>query len=238
MKLDPRTKLVVVVCFSTLAIVYDTPGRLFLLLAGSVAILLMFRVNPGRIWGRLRYLLPLFVILTLVQSILSPGGKLLAALGPAPLVTDRGLTLGAVVVLRIAVVLVISSLLTTVNSRDIILGLVQWKVPYELAFMTSVAIRFLPDFREEMQNVVTAVQLRGVELKKVSWDQKLELYRRLFFPVVYGAVHRAGQLAVAMEARGLRAYPQRTYLRLLKLSLSDYTLMLSFLTATIILSFI
>jgi len=43
--------------------------------------------------------------------------------------------------------------------------------------------------------VVTAVQLRGVELKKVPWGQKIDLFRRLFFPVVYRR-HRESPAAV------------------------------------------
>jgi len=57
----------------------------------------------------------------------------------------------------------------------------------------------------------------------------------LFFPVVYGALIKAQQLSEAMEARGFRAYPQRTYLRRLKLNPADYVLMLSFVAATLVL---
>jgi energy-coupling factor transport system permease protein len=126
-------------------------------------------------------------------------------------------------------------LLTTFSSRDFVLGLVQWRVPYELAFMVSIALRFLPIFKDELINVVTAVQLRGVELNKIPWGQKLAMYRRLALPIVYGAMIKAQQLAIAMEARGFRAYPQRTYLRRLEFYWADYVVMLVFLTGTIIL---
>jgi len=38
----------------------------------------------------------------------------------------------------------------------------------------------------------------------VPWGQKIDLFRRLFFPVVYGAIVKAQQLSVAMEARGFQ----------------------------------
>jgi energy-coupling factor transport system permease protein len=41
------------------------------------------------------------------------------------------------------------------------------RIPYEIAFMVSVAIRFLPLLTDEIKNVVTAVQLRGIELDKI-----------------------------------------------------------------------
>ncbi|HBC92505.1 MAG TPA: energy-coupling factor transporter transmembrane protein EcfT [Pelotomaculum sp.] len=233
MKLDPRTKMVMAICLSSLALLYDTPDRLLLLLAATVALLLLFRFNPGAVWGYLKPFLSLMLFLFVIQSIFSPGGAVLLAAGPVPLVTSQGLSTGASVVLRIMVVTASAMLFTTFSSRDFILGLVQWKVPYELAFMVAIAIRFLPVFRDEMINVVTAVQLRGVELKKVPWGKKTAMYRRLFFPIVFGAMLKAQQLAVAMEARGFRAYPRRTYLRRLDLRRADYMSMLLFLSATL-----
>lgn len=235
MKLDPRTKMVMAVCLSSLAVVYNTPGRLLLLLAATLALLLIFRIDIGSVWGYLKPFLYLLLLLFVVQCVFTPGGEVLLAAGPVPLVTGRGLSSGAGVVLRIAVFVAAALLLTTFSPRDFVLGLVQWKVPYEIAFMVSIALRFLPVFREELINVMTAVQLRGIDLKKVPWGQKMGLYRRLFFPVVYGAILKAQQLAVAMEARGFRAYSRRTYLRRLNLGFVDYVLMLFFSTVTIML---
>jgi energy-coupling factor transport system permease protein len=235
MKLDPRTKLVMVLCITTLAIVYNTPGALFLLLAATIGLLLLFRINLIRVMGYLKPYLMLLLVLFLAQCIFTPGGEVLLAIGSVRLLGTRGLLMGTTVVLRLLIVIAAAVLLTTSNSRDFISGLVQWKVPYEVAFMVSVTIRFLPIFRDEFINVVTAVQLRGVELKKVPWGQKIDLFRRLFFPVVYGAIVKAQQLSVAMEARGFRAYPRRTYLRQLYLTRWDYGLILVFPGLTLLL---
>ncbi|MGI5920869.1 MAG: energy-coupling factor transporter transmembrane component T family protein [Syntrophomonadaceae bacterium] len=235
MKLDPRAKMVMVICLSSIALIYDTPIKLLLVLAVTVALLLFFRFNPASIKGYLKPFFPMMLVLFLLQSTFSPGGEVLLALGPVPLVTVEGLTNGASTVLRIMVITATAMLFTTFNSRDLVLGMVQWKVPYELAFMVSIALRFLPLFRDELINMVTAVQLRGVELKKVPWGQKIAMYRRLVFPVVYRVMLKAEYLAVAMEARGFRAYPRRTYLRRLSLQWSDYAVMLAFSVVTIIL---
>lgn len=167
MKLDPRTKMVMVICLSSLALLYNTPGRLLLLLAVTVALLLIFRFELSAIGAYLKPFLSLMLFLFVIQCIFSPAGKVLLAVGPVSLITTGGLLTGAGVVLRIVVVTAAAMLLATFSARDFILGLVQWKVPYELAFMVFIALRFLPVFRDELVNVVTAVQLRGVELKKV-----------------------------------------------------------------------
>lgn len=235
MNLDPRTKLVMVLCITTLAVIYNTPGVLFLLLVGTIGLLFLFRIDLKRVVGYLKPYFSLLLILFVAQVIFTPGGEVLLSAGPVRLLGTRGLMLGASVVLRLFVVIAAAILLTTTNSRDFISGMVQWKVPYEIAFMVSVTIRFLPIFRDEFVNVITAVQLRGVELKQVPWGRKIDLFRRLFFPVVYGAILKAQQLSVAMEARGFRAYPQRTYLRQLCLTRLDYCLMLIFPSLTLLL---
>lgn len=235
MSLDPRSKLVIVFCITTLAIVYNTPGKLALLLLANIGLLFLFRIDLKKVGGYLKPYLLLLLILFLAQCIFTPGGEVLLAAGSLRLVGSRGLLLGTSVVLRLLIVIAAAILLTTSNSRDFISGLVQWKVPYEIAFMVAVTIRFLPLFRDEFVNAVTAVQLRGVELKKVSWGKKMTLFRQLFFPLVYGAILKAQQLSIAMEARGFRAYPQRTYLRQLRLNWADYGLILSCPVITLLL---
>ncbi len=227
MNLDPRTKLIIALCITTLAIIYNTAGALLLLLVATVGILFLFGIDLRQVAISLKPYFYLLLVLFLAQCIFTPGGEVLLAIGPVRLLGSKGLLLGISVVLRLLVVIAAAILLTTGNSRDFITGLVQWKVPYEIAFMVSVTIRFLPIFRDEFINVVTAVQLRGVELKQVPWGKKVNLFRHLFFPVVYGAILKAQQLSVAMEARGFRAYPQRTYLRQLYLNRWDYGLMLA-----------
>ncbi len=235
MMLDPRTKMVMVICLTSVALVYNRPGPLLLLFAVTVVLLVLFHFRISAIGGYLKPFFSLMLFLFVIQSIFSPGSEVLLAIGSVSLITTEGLIMGASVVLRITVVIAAAMLLTTFSSRDFVLGLVQWRVPYELAFMVSIALRFLPIFRDEFINVVTAVQLRGVELKKIPWGQKLAMYRRLALPIVYGAMLKAQQLAIAMETRGFRAYPRRTYLRRLQFYWADYVVMTIFLTGTIIL---
>ncbi|MDD4171054.1 MAG: energy-coupling factor transporter transmembrane component T [Syntrophomonas sp.] len=235
MKVDPRSKMLLVICISGLALIYNNPLQLALLLAVSLALLGAFRFDIGMIGGYLRPLVSLLLILFLIQCLFTKGGQVWLTIGQLELVSSAGLIAGASVVLRILVVVNSAMLLTTCSSRDFVLGLIQWKVPYEIAFMVSIALRFLPLFRDEMQNVITAVQLRGVELKKVAWGEKISMYRTLIFPVVYRTMLKAQQLSIVMEARGFRAYPRRTYLRRLDLYWADYVIMSLALTVTVIL---
>lgn len=80
--------------------------------------------------------------------------------------------------------------------------------------------------------------MRGVEINKLKFSDKIRLYIFLLLPLVCGAISKAYQLAIAMEARGLRAYPQRTFFRQLKLKKRDYCLMASTILAAVIIIFI
>jgi energy-coupling factor transport system permease protein len=61
------------------------------------------------------------------------------------------------------------------------------------------------------------------------------MYRRVLFPVIYGAMLKAQRLAVSMEARGFRVYPRRTYLRRLNFRFVDYMVLVIFPLITIVL---
>ena len=111
------------------------------------------------------------------------------------------------------IVIAAAVVMTTANSRDIIQGLIQWKVPYELAFMVTIAIRFLPLLQEEATDTLTALQLRGVNLKKIPILKRLRTYSYLLMPLLTSVLIKARDLSVAMEMRAFRAYPQRTSLR-------------------------
>lgn len=234
-KLDPRTKLVITLGITSLAIFYDNPVKLLILLLCAAGLLPVFGVDFKRLACSIKPYLFLLLILFVVQVVFTPGGDTLLAWGPLRLAGTRGLVLGSTVVLRLLIVIAAGILLTTSNSRDFISGLVQWKIPYEIAFMVSVTIRFLPVFKDECVNVVTAVQLRGVEFKRVEWGKKIDLFRCLFMPLVYGALIKAQELSIAMETRGFKAYPRRTYLRQLSLKTADYISMTAVLTMVLLL---
>ena len=50
--------------------------------------------------------------------------------------------------------------------------MIRFGVPYEIAFMVLMAIRFLPVLGEEVRDALTAIQLRGVKIKEIPLGQK------------------------------------------------------------------
>ncbi|MBQ3815121.1 MAG: energy-coupling factor transporter transmembrane protein EcfT, partial [Clostridia bacterium] len=81
------------------------------------------------------------------------------------IVTDEGLLTAAAVVLRLLVVcLPLALILTVTQVSDIANAMVQvLHVPYAYAFTLTTAIRFIPQFMEEMSGIMESQTARGVE---------------------------------------------------------------------------
>lgn len=224
--LDPRTKLILVLTFSSLAVFIKNVYILFILL---VVTLVAVRAIGGDLWSifrKLQRFITIFVAIIVIQSIFTAHGHVILQIAQIRLLTDIGLLCGVQTILRFFIVIAAAVIMTTANPRDIIQGLIQWKIPYELAFMVTIAIRFLPLLQEEAKDTLTALQLRGVNLKKIPIFKRLKTYSYLLMPLLVSVLMKSRDLSVAMEMRAFRAFPQRTSLRELHFRRADYYVML------------
>lgn len=219
---DPRTKLLLVVILSTFGVIYKDIIFLLGILLISTALALAMGSDLRGIVRRLKRLIYLVLVIALVQSLFTNIGEPILSIGSLTLLTDYGIKRALEFILRISIVIVSAGILTTSSSRDLVQGLIQMKIPYEIAFMVSIAIRFLPIFREEMLDSMIAIQLRGLDFKKTKLRDKLKIYKYIFLPIVINSILKARELSAAMEMRGFRAYPERTSFRVLKMENSDY----------------
>jgi energy-coupling factor transport system permease protein len=96
------------------------------------------------------------------------------------------------------------------------------KLPYEIAFMVLLAIKFLPLFKEEFVDSIIAVQLAGADLVRIPLKKKLSLYTYILMPAVTKALNRARYISLSMESRGFRIYPTRTSYCKLLMNKKDY----------------
>lgn len=124
-------------------------------------------------------------------------------------------------------------IMSTSNYRDTIQALVQWKVPYKIAFMTSLSLRFIPIFMEEFQDSMVALQLKGVDFKKIPFGRKMQIYIYLITPIIMSSLKHAEEIAIAMEARAFGAYGRRVEYLVLTLKAHDFVVMM----ASVLLSF-
>jgi energy-coupling factor transport system permease protein len=220
--LDARVKLLLLLGLSGAALLARNPAALTALLGLAAFMLLAGGLRPGLIWGRLRGLLGLIALLFLTQCLFGRGGAALLTLAGRTLVSADGFFTALTVSLRLLIIVLSALIVLLGQPRDYLLALTQCKVPYEIAFMVLAALRFLPMLREEAQDVLCAAQMRGLHLKKTGLKHKAGAYISIMLPAVAGAIRRAEQLSLAMEARAFRALPRRTALRRLRMRAADW----------------
>lgn len=225
-KLDPRTVLAVIVCLTTLSVLCLDIVYLGCVLAVSLIADAAFKVDLRGAFKRVRFLIPMIVFIALLQSLTVKSGTALVRLGRVNLITSGGLLSGTAFALRMSIIIFSALIALTRTSGELTDGLIKMKIPYEIAFMTAVALRFIPSFREEFVNRYNAILLRGIDIKELKLKQKIKLYAYLISPSVVGGILKSSYLADAMAARGFRAYKKRTMLRELKLTAADIFVML------------
>lgn len=220
-KIDPRSKIVPMLVFSSLAVLLDRPVSLACLLLLALLIALLLHSPRQIITKALVYLLPLGLLLSFIYSLAQPGDTWLA-LGRLTLMSKQGAELALLLVLRMLLIIISAAWLAKESPRRVVQGLIQWRIPYEIAFMVVIGLRFLPLLREEMSGSLTAIQLRGVDLRRLPLFKSISVYTYLLLPVLAQAIFRARQLSLSLELRGFRAYPSRSSFFVLRLSWFDY----------------
>lgn len=199
-RLNPVTKifLTIVICIAA----FLTDRLLFL--AGLLAVDLLIGIVAGvanRTWNIFRGLLKIAAFLFLLQALLTRKGTPVFWI-----ITDQGLLTAGKVVLRLVVVCMpLALVLAVTRITDLTNAMVQvMHVPYPYAFTLSTAIRFIPQFLEEMAGIMEAQTARGVAFDKARGLKKFSMILPLCAPLLISSVRRTDQTAVAAEARGFR----------------------------------
>ncbi|MDO9535031.1 MAG: energy-coupling factor transporter transmembrane component T [Bacillota bacterium] len=232
MQLDIRTKLFIAAIFSVLALVYQNPIMLAIVLVLNLLALILFRM-PFNIFFGFRKFIYMYVILIIIQSLFVKSGEPLIQLGNTYLLTTDGIFYGISIILRFLILAGSGLILFNCNTSELLLALVKLRIPYEIVFMIQVGIRFIPQFTNELQNIFNGIQLRGVDLRKVYKRKVIRVYISIFTPLIYSVWQKAEKLSILLELRGFRKFPTRTYYREIFLKKIDYVVISFVLIITV-----
>ena len=216
-RLDARVKLCFLGCCALFVIVVESGKSLFCLFSFILCLHGTARMSLER-WK----LLSLFVLLgmwgtmmsqalfynqeprTILACLVPPLTPLVGALTGGVFVYREGLEYGAVQALRSGSMMAAGLLLVwTSDSRSLLRSLMAWKLPYELSFMLTTGLRFLPVLFQETAIVLTAQRLQGEGV--LRWwrpDEIVPLARKTLFPILARTLRRAATLAASAESRG------------------------------------
>ena len=239
-RLDPRAKLVGMICY----IVALFLGKWFvtyaLLLLVLVAVVAVSTVKPKAL---LRGLKPVVFILvfTAVLNIFYTPGETLASFWIFT-ITREGVLHAFFMVVRIVMLITCTFLLTYTTSPlaltdglESLLGpLKKLHVPvHELSMMMSIALRFIPTLIEETDKIMSAQKARGADFDSGNLLQRAKALIPLLVPLFISAFRRADELATAMECRCYHGGEGRTRMKQLHYRSGDILFMLGALALAV-----
>jgi len=204
-KVDPRTKLVAMIAIFALAMEFQHPLILGLLmtmviLVGISAHLSFTRFLPiliGASW---------FLILgVVIWPAYIHQGRVVATLFGLNITSD-GLLFGVAMGLRVGLLLTAAGVwMMTTSPQKMTLGLLKMGLPYKAGLTMSTAIRFVPLINAERTKIIEAQRARGLNVGRGSPLSRLRKYVAIIGPMVLRSVDLAEMLATAMDARGFGA---------------------------------
>lgn len=92
---------------------------------------------------------------------------------------------------------------------------------HEMAMMMSIALRFIPILIEETDKIMKAQAARGADFENGNIVQRLRNMLPILVPLFISAIHRANDLALAMDARCYHGGDGRTKMHPLRYRSQD-----------------
>jgi energy-coupling factor transport system permease protein len=201
-RLDPRAKLIFVLCYMIAGFVTPAPWWMFLALI--VIIWVLAGIKPWDYAIFIIYMLPLVTVLTVIQMLVGPTPHLFVFGTEIPFLSASGFALGIRISFRLATTgLGFILFAMTTDPFDTGLSLYLSGLSYKIAYMFAFALRFFPLLQEELFVIRSALQARAYE--SVGSSNPLVIVRGLTTSVVplgVGALRRSQDIALAMERRG------------------------------------
>ena len=207
--LDPRVKVVLLLALTTAAFLVGRWEALAAMALALVALLALSGVPLARLARGLAPVALLLVALLALNALRLDGTGDVGPFGWR-VVSSQGALRGAVVALRVVVMVAASLLLTSTTSSEAlgesVLSLLRplraLRVPVDdVAMVLTIALRLIPVCAEQLDRVVTAQRARGARVGQGGVLRRVTSWVPVVIPLVVGLFRRADALAVAMQAR-------------------------------------
>jgi energy-coupling factor transport system permease protein len=222
-RLDPRTKMFLLVGMFALAFVfldplYELAVLVLVLIFGYLAKVL---ANLRRIWF---ILVTIAILTTILWSIFGSGRT------PLFLFVEReALLYGISIALRIDITVIAGMIfLSTTRNEEVAIGLVRLGIPYRFAFAVSTALRLVPTIVATGLTIGEAQRSRGLDLESGNIIQRIRKYVPLLVPVFVSTIRSTNVFSMALESKGFGASPRRTFFLKTALDRWDVLVLMAF----------
>ena len=229
-RLDPRVKLIGTIVYIVSLFLFDS--FIGYLLAGAFlfGVIKLSKVPFRYIMKGLKAVLFLLLFTVVFNIFLTPGEAIFS--WKFITITKEGLRVAAFMAIRLVFLILGSSLMTfTTTPNQLTDGLESLLGPFkrihmpvhEIAMMMSIALRFIPILLEETDKIMKAQQARGADFESGNLIHRAKAMVPILVPLFVSAFRRAGDLAMAMEARCYHGGEGRTKMKPLQYKKRDYT---------------
>jgi len=228
-KLDPRTKLIMVVLYIIALFQAEGAVGYGVMIAVTAGFVRLSKVPPKSLFKGLKPVL-IIIVLTAVLNIFYTEGTVLVQVWKLK-ITYEGILRAIFMVLRIVMLICGTFLLTyttapvaLTDGMELLLNpLNKIKVPvHEMSMIMSMALRFIPTLIEETDKIMSAQKARGAEFETGSLVDRAKALLPILVPLFVSAFRRADELAVAMESRCYNGGAGRTRMKQLRYEKRDY----------------
>jgi energy-coupling factor transport system permease protein len=220
-RVDPRTKLAVLITMFILALEFNHPLVLAVLTAAVLAVGLWAQLT-------LKQMLPFllgatwFLILGVLiwPAYIHQGLPLFRIAGLT--ITLDGILFGIAMGLRVALMVLAAGIwMMTTSPQKMTLGLLKLGLPYKAGLAMSTSIRFVPLINAERATIMEAQRARGLRMDRGNPLARAAKSVAVIGPMFLRAVDLAQSLAVAMDSRGFGARNGRTSITHIEMTQAD-----------------
>ncbi len=229
-RLDPRTKLIMVVVY-IVALFLATSWLSYGLVIAFLAVCIKISTIPLKSITRgLKPVLMIVVFTGILNLFFTPGTHEIVKIFGFSL-TWEAVERAAQMILRIMLLISGTFLLTYTPSpnaltdglENLLNPLKKIKFPvHELSMMMCIALRFIPTLIEETDKNMSAQKSRGADFETGSIMDRARALVPILVPLFISAFRRADELAIAMECRCYQGGEGRTKLKQLHYTQLDF----------------
>ena len=227
-RLDPRTKLLMVLVYIVALFLCKWFVSYGLILAFLITAIVLSKIRPKALFKGLKPLLIIIIFTAAINLFYSDGEPLVEFW--IFRITAEGILNAFFLVLRIMMLVMGTFLLTYTTSPIALtdgieallspLNVIRFPV-HELAMMMSIALRFIPTLIEETDKIISAQKARGADFETGNIFRRAKALIPILVPLFVSAFRRADELATAMECRCYHGGEGRTKMKQLRFHPGD-----------------
>ena len=228
-RLDPRVKIVATLIFIISLFMFDSFIGYAIVVAFLAMCILLSKVPFSYMVKGLKAIFMILMLTVVINMLMTPGEPMVSFYKLT--ITKEGFRQAVFMALRLILLIIGSSVMTLTTTpnnltdamESLLKPLKRFKAPvHEIAMMMSIALSFIPILIEETDKIMKAQMARGADFENKNLIKRVKSYVPILVPLFISAFRRAGDLAMAMEARCYHGGDGRTKMKPLKYQRADY----------------